>query len=65
MTQVILTLTLDSHMTYFGHKSHQIGVTSQNSAYGHFEDQGQSHLGHVTPCWTCLVIVDKGFSSKL
>jgi len=33
---------------------------SQNSAYGHFEGQGQDHLGHMTPHWTHLMIVDGG-----
>jgi len=40
----------------------QIRVMIQNSAYGHFEGQGR--LDHMTPRWTCFVIVVNGISLK-
>jgi len=37
-------------------------VIGQYSTCGHFKGQVQSHQGHVTPRWTCLVI---GFFIKI
>jgi len=30
----------------------------KNRSYEYVQDQGHGHLGHMTPCWTCLVIAD-------
>jgi len=38
---------------------------TENKSYGYIQDQGQCHLGHLTPCSTRLVIVDKGFSIEI